>query len=109
MNESSAVSTRTVPHQAGWRISEGAAVNITNSSKLTNDEAGQMSSHFTDRERQSMQFESAQLCIGQGSSNIEERVMTLQKKLAFAGLLRTWRSYFGDNWFSAEHAIQHLY
>jgi hypothetical protein len=101
--------TRTVPHRVGRRISKGETVNITNSSKLSNDEAGQTSSHLADTEGQSMQFESAQLCMGQGSSNIGERAMLKHQKQVLADLLRTWRKYFGDNWFTAELAVKCLW
>ena len=55
-----------------------------------------------------MQFDSAQPCMGQGSSNIGKLVMTKDQKLALAGLFRIWRNWFGKNWFTTEDAIRCL-
>src|ERR1044071_7006441 len=54
------------------------------------------------------QFERARICIGYTGGNTEERVMTLDEKLAFAQLLRMWRSWFVNNWVTAEQVIGYL-
>ena len=55
-----------------------------------------------------MQFEPGRPCVVRTSCNSVAPAMTLIEKVALAELLRIWRSWFGDNWATAEHAIKYL-